>query len=75
MPPWALSWIAQSQAFAASSSDSRQFVRALAAMPEELAAQGYRAADPFDFFNIAASTLGIYRVDVDGEVYWPAGEE
>ncbi len=44
-------------------------------MPEELAAQGYRAADPFDFFNIAASTLGIYRVDVDGEVYWPAGEE
>lgn len=41
----------------------------------EQAAQGYRAADPFDFFNIAASTLGIYRVDVDGEVYWPAGEE
>lgn len=39
------------------------------------AEQGYRAADPFDFFNIAASTLGIYRVDVDGEVYWPAGEE
>lgn len=68
-------YAAASEAAARTTSDSRQFVRALAAMPEELAAQGYRAADPFDFFNIAASTLGIYRVDVDGEVYWPAGEE
>ena len=68
-------YAAASEAAARTTSDSRQFVRALAAMPEELAAQGYRAADPFDFFNIAASTLGIYRVDVDGEVYWPAGDE
>ena len=68
-------YVAAAEAAARTTADSRRFVRALAAMPDELAAQGYRAADPFDFFNIAAAALGIYRVDVDGEVYWPLGEE
>ena len=35
-------YAAASEAAARTTSDSRQFVRALAAMPEELAAQGYR---------------------------------
>ena len=44
-------------------------------MPERLADAGRVAADPYEFFEIAGAELGIYRVDVDGEVYWSQAEE
>lgn len=44
-------------------------------MPERLANAGRVAADPYEFFEIAGAALGIYRVDVDGEVYWTPTEE
>lgn len=37
--------------------------------------RGRGAADPYEFFEIAGAALGIYRVDVDGEVYWTLAEE
>ena len=53
----------------------RGLVRTIAAMPERLANAGRVAADPYEFFEIAGAALGIYRVDVDGEVYWTPSEE
>lgn len=58
------------EAAARSTDDGRGLVRTIAAMPERLANAGRVAADPYEFFEIAGATLGIYRVDVDGEVYW-----
>lgn len=42
---------------------------------DEFGAAREAAADPYEFFEIAGAELGIYRVDVDGEVYWTLGEE
>lgn len=55
--------------------DGRILVRAIATMPERLANAGRVAADPYEFFEIAGAELGIYRVDLDGEVYWAAEDE
>ena len=63
------------EAAARSTDDGRGLVRTIAAMPERLANAGRVAADPYEFFEIAGATLGIYRVDVDGEVYWTPSEE
>jgi len=63
------------EAAARSTDDGRGLVRTIAAMPERLADAGRAAADPYEFFEIAGAELGIYRVDVDGEVYWSQDEE
>lgn len=63
------------EAAARSTDDNRGLVRTIASMPAELADAGRAAADPYEFFEIAGASLGIYRVDVDGEVYWTLGEE
>lgn len=63
------------EAAARSTDDNRGLVRTIASMPAELADAGRAAADPYEFFEIAGAALGIYRVDVDGEVYWTLGEE
>lgn len=63
------------EAAARSTDDNRGLVRTIASMPAELADAGRAAADPYEFFEIAGAALGIYRVDVDGEVYWSQGEE
>lgn len=63
------------EAAARSVDDGRILVRAIATMPKELADAGYAAADPYEFFEIAGAALGIYRVDVDGEVYWTPADE
>jgi hypothetical protein len=63
------------EAAARSTDDNRGLVRTIASMPAELADAGRAAADPYEFFEIAGAALGIYRVDVDGEVYWNLGEE
>lgn len=63
------------EAAARSTDDNRSLVRTIASMPAELADAGRAAADPYEFFEIAGAALGIYRVDVDGEVYWTLGEE
>lgn len=63
------------EAAARSTHDNRGLVRTIASMPAELADAGRAAADPYEFFEIAGAALGIYRVDVDGEVYWTLGEE
>lgn len=63
------------EAAARSTDDGRGLVRTIAAMPKALADAGRAAADPYEFFEIAGAALGIYRVDVDGEVYWTLGEE
>lgn len=63
------------EAAARSTDDNRGLVRTVASMPAELADAGRAAADPYEFFEIAGAALGIYRVDVDGEVYWTLGEE
>lgn len=63
------------EAAARSTDDNRGLVRTIASMPAELADAGRAAADPYEFFEIAGAALGIYRVDVDGEVYWTMGEE
>ena len=60
---------------ARSTDDGRILVRAIATMPERLANAGRVAADPYEFFEIAGAELGIYRVDLDGEVYWAAEDE
>lgn len=63
------------EAAARSTDDGRGLVRTIAAMPKRLADAGRAAADPYEFFEIAGAELGIYRVDVDGEVYWSQAEE
>lgn len=63
------------EAAARSTDDNRGLVRTIASMPAKLADAGRAAADPYEFFEIAGAALGIYRVDVDGEVYWTLGEE
>lgn len=63
------------EAAARSTDDNRGLVRTIASMPAELADAGRAAADPYEFFEIAGAALGIYRVDVDGEVYWTLAEE
>lgn len=63
------------EAAARSTDDNRGLVRTIASMPAELADAGRAAADPYEFFEIAGAALGIYRVDIDGEVYWTLGEE
>lgn len=63
------------EAAARSTDDGRGLVRTIAAMPKRLADAGRAAADPYEFFEIAGAELGIYRVDVDGEVYWTPSEE
>lgn len=63
------------EAAARSTDDNRGLVRTIASMPAELADAGRAAADPYEFFEIAGAALGIYRVDVDGEVYWTLVEE
>lgn len=63
------------EAAARSTDDNRGLVRTIASMPAELADAGRAAADPYEFFEIAGAALGIYRVDVDGEVYWTRSEE
>lgn len=63
------------EAAARSTDDGRGLVRTIAAMPKRLADAGRAAADPYEFFEIAGVELGIYRVDVDGEVYWSQAEE
>lgn len=63
------------EAAARSTDDGRILVRAIATMPERLANAGCVAADPYEFFEIAGAELGIYRVDLDGEVYWAAEDE
>lgn len=63
------------EAAARSTDDNRGLVRTIASMPAELADAGRAAADPYEFFEIAGAALGIYRVDVDGEVYWTLREE
>lgn len=63
------------EAAARSTDDGRILVRAIATMPERLANAGRVAADPYEFFEIAGAELGIYRVDLDGEVYWAAAED
>ena len=63
------------EAAARSTDDNRGLVRTIASMPAELADAGRAAADPYECFEIAGAALGIYRVDVDGEVYWTLGEE
>lgn len=63
------------EAAARSTDDNRGLVRTIASMPAELADAGRAAADPYEFFEIAGAALGIYRVDVDGEVYWTPSEE
>lgn len=63
------------EAAARSTDDGRILIRAIATMPERLANAGRVAADPYEFFEIAGADLGIYRVDVDGEVYWAAEDE
>lgn len=63
------------EAAARSTDDNRGLVRTIASMPAELADAGRAAADPYEFFEIAGAALGIYRVDVDGEVYWSQAEE
>lgn len=63
------------EAAARSTDDNRGLVRTIASMPAELADAGRAAADPYEFFEIAGAALGIYRIDVDGEVYWTLGEE
>ena len=63
------------EAAARTTDDNCGLVRTIASMPAELADAGRAAADPYEFFEIAGAALGIYRVDVDGEVYWTLGEE
>lgn len=63
------------EAAARSTDDNRGLVRTIVSMPAELADAGRAAADPYEFFEIAGAALGIYRVDVDGEVYWTPSEE
>lgn len=66
---------AATEAAARSVDNGRVLVRAIATMPERLANAGRVAADPYEFFEIAGAELGIYRVDLDGEVYWAAEDE
>lgn len=51
------------------------FRQTIAEMPADLRLHGRMAADPYEFFEIAGPALGVYRVDVDGEVYWVPADE